>query len=410
MLAHNTFALPTITTTVGILDWTIKEINDMDIKTRNFLALSGHFHPNSDVDRLYINRKAGGRGLKSLKYLLENRIISLRQHLNSIAERSEVLKFVYESELNNIIRVGGELLNRCNLENDLEETPKEISKKFYQKEQEQLIEKYKNKKMHGYFYKKLTSDESIDTSSSNSRSISSNITSHFEGYLGAIQDQEIPTKFLINKRQQDSNQVITCNKNCRLCKSNIEDVNHIISSCPQMSMRYYLPIRHDVVAKNLLKAHIQKHSPTENFKHQTDPEYIYRVGDKEYWWNLSIQTATKVPHNKPDIIIWDRSEKTCSIVEISCPADVNISKKVEEKLNNYGPLVRNMQIMYPEYKFSVAPIIVGALGFVPKCLSKYLRELGFNNTETKRLIRKLQNLSVCGTVKICKTFLRFRDI
>ena len=143
--------------------------------------------------------------------MLENRIISLRQHLNSIAERSEVLKFVYESELNNIIRVGGELLNRCNLENDLEETPKEISKKFYQKEQEQHIEKYKNKKMHGYFYKKLTSDESIDNSSSNSRSISSNITSHFEGYLGAIQDQEIPTKFLINKRQQDSNQVITCN-------------------------------------------------------------------------------------------------------------------------------------------------------------------------------------------------------
>ena len=34
MLAHNTFAIPTITATVGILEWSIKEINDTDIKTR----------------------------------------------------------------------------------------------------------------------------------------------------------------------------------------------------------------------------------------------------------------------------------------------------------------------------------------------------------------------------------------
>ena len=34
MLAHNTFAIPTITATVGTLEWSIKEINDTDIKTR----------------------------------------------------------------------------------------------------------------------------------------------------------------------------------------------------------------------------------------------------------------------------------------------------------------------------------------------------------------------------------------
>ena len=33
MIAHNSFAIP-IFTTVGILDWTIKEINDVDVKTR----------------------------------------------------------------------------------------------------------------------------------------------------------------------------------------------------------------------------------------------------------------------------------------------------------------------------------------------------------------------------------------
>ena len=65
----------------------------------------------------------------------------------------------------------------------------------------------------------------------------------------------------------------------------------------------------------------------------------------EYWCNISIKTATKVPHNKPDIVIWDKLNKECSILEFSCPVDVNISNKVNEKNNRYGMLIRNMQIL-----------------------------------------------------------------
>ena len=45
-----------ITSTVGILDWTFKEVDQIDIKTRKTLAMSGSFHPNSDADRLYFHR------------------------------------------------------------------------------------------------------------------------------------------------------------------------------------------------------------------------------------------------------------------------------------------------------------------------------------------------------------------
>ena len=33
-VSHNAFAVPTLTSTVGILDWTCKEIDQIDIKTR----------------------------------------------------------------------------------------------------------------------------------------------------------------------------------------------------------------------------------------------------------------------------------------------------------------------------------------------------------------------------------------
>ena len=84
-------------------------------------------------------------------------------------------------------------------------------------------------------------------------------------------------------------------------------------------------------------------------------------------------------------------------------------KKAEEKLNNYGPLIRNLQIMYPHYKFQLVPIVTGTLDYVPKCLEMYIHQLGFNKIETKKLVRNLQNISASGTAKSCKIFLRFHD-
>ena len=106
----------------------------------------------------------------------------------------------------------------------------------------------------------------------------------------------------------------------------------------------------------------------------------------EFWWNLSVKTATKLKHNKPDIVAWDRLGKICKMVEISCPADVNVMKKVEEKLKNYGPLICNFQIMYPHYKVQMVAIVIGALGYVPKCLEMYIHQLGFNKIETEKLV------------------------
>ena len=45
------------------------------------------------------------------------------------------------------------------------------------------------------------------------------------------------------------------------------------------------------------------------------------------------------------------------------------------------------------------PIVVGAFGDVPKCLTRFLSQFGFDNIEIR------ENISVSGTVKIRKTFL-----
>ena len=59
VIAHNSFAVPVLTTTVGILNWTIDEIKEIDINPRKQLTMSRNFHPNGDIDKLYLPRGQG---------------------------------------------------------------------------------------------------------------------------------------------------------------------------------------------------------------------------------------------------------------------------------------------------------------------------------------------------------------
>ena len=141
-----------------------------------------------------------------------------------------------------------------------------------------------------------------------------------------------------------------------------------------MSSRYYLPLRHDAIAKYVYEQHRMKLVPGCKVEYPAD-EFIHSEGNIEYWWNLSVKTAMKTKNNKPDLIVWNSEIKTCQVVEFSCPADVNVSKKVSEKENIYGPLICSMQLLYPDYKFELIPIIVGALGSIQPAYYRVLNAL-----------------------------------
>ena len=62
--AINSWAVPVVRCTAGIIDWTQAELEDLDRKIRKLM--SAH-HPQSNVDRLYLPRQASGRGLLQIR-------------------------------------------------------------------------------------------------------------------------------------------------------------------------------------------------------------------------------------------------------------------------------------------------------------------------------------------------------
>ena len=99
---------PVITPTIGILQWTKKEICDIDIATRKILSYTGNLHKRADINRLYVPRKQGGRGLTSVEDIYISRHIILAERLNEQKSMNPFLEKVVEHEQDKIIRLGEE--------------------------------------------------------------------------------------------------------------------------------------------------------------------------------------------------------------------------------------------------------------------------------------------------------------
>ena len=63
----NAWAIGVVRYSAGVLGWGKVELKKMDTKTRRIMTMHGAFHRKSNVGRLYLKRKDGGRGLISVE-------------------------------------------------------------------------------------------------------------------------------------------------------------------------------------------------------------------------------------------------------------------------------------------------------------------------------------------------------
>ena len=64
----------------------MEELRELDQMTRKQMNIYKSLHPRSAIDRLYVPRKKGGRGLQSLEDLVMIEETSLAEYVNNIQE------------------------------------------------------------------------------------------------------------------------------------------------------------------------------------------------------------------------------------------------------------------------------------------------------------------------------------
>ena len=93
--AINTWAVALLRYGAGIINWKVDELIIMDRTTRKTLAMYGALHSDSDIDRLYLKRKHGGKGLISIETcvrLEENNLGLYVRESNEILLKGGIVK------------------------------------------------------------------------------------------------------------------------------------------------------------------------------------------------------------------------------------------------------------------------------------------------------------------------------
>ena len=262
---------------------------------------------------------------------------------------------------------------------------------------------YVDKSQHGFVVRKQLQIEDYNKDMSNSWLSLSGIPSHTEGYICAIQEQEIRTRALIAKREQADNPEY--NDRCRYCNSKKEDIFHLLCSCEKLSASLYLPVRHDEVGKVIYNAII----------HQTYPDHPYVIPSEiwasqslELWWDKRIKVVPSVPNNKPDIVLWKKDKKVCFVIDVCVPLDQNVHAEENTKVNKYTRLIVGLQRLYPDYTYQIIPIVLGATGLITNSLKNNLNNL-FDKKIVPRLIPKLQQKALIGSMRVVKSAMSMKS-
>ena len=115
-----------------------------------------------------------------------------------------------------------------------------------------------------------------------------------------------------------------------------------------------------------------------------NPETVLENETHKVLWDFEIQTDQLISARRPDLVIVNKKQKkrTCRIVDLTVPA----AHRESEKRDKYFDLTRELKKKQWNVKVTVIPIVVGALGTIPK-----------------GLVKGLENLEIRGQLEITQT-------
>uniref|UniRef100_H2ZSY5 Reverse transcriptase zinc-binding domain-containing protein n=1 Tax=Latimeria chalumnae TaxID=7897 RepID=H2ZSY5_LATCH len=319
-------------------------------------------HPRVDTDRLYVKRKEGGRGLRSIAGMVNIEKLALRDYV------------IRNSEIKWRTR-GITIAERC--------------KKYKRNKKNSRYKSWKQKVLHGQYIRQLGEDVNIEQ-------IFSWLTVYLKGETEAL---------LIAAQDQALN--INCHRvrilhsgtesKCRMCKTEEETV-HIILGCKPLANGSYKE-RHNIT-RSIHWALCKKVSvevTNQWWKHQ--PKAVEETTGVKIIWDFGIRTEKEIQVHRPDIALVDKTNRKAKIIDITCPIDYNIGEKEQEKTFFLKEEIEKLW----KVRVEVIPVVIRTLGAVTKKHEDYVKKID-ENIRLEDLQKKCAiKLKLCFCVKVLET-------
>jgi len=367
--AANIWAIPVVRYTAGIVEWTAEDLRTMDTKTRKLLTMHNAFNLNGDVDRLYVARNKGGKGLLEVEQTVREEERALQDYMNIRQDEDRLLKMVVKEHL-------------------LKAT--DSKDEYRQRTNEKRLREWREKRLHGHFHRQTK--DIIDKQESVRWLTDGLMKKGTESLLMAAQEQALRTRYIkyaIDKAKIDPK--------CRWCGTTNETVQHLVSGCTALCDLEYKS-RHNKVASIIhwrlcKKFEIDVHKTW--YRHEPQP--VLENDKVKILWDVNIYTDRVIQARRPDLVVVDKMKKKVTLIDIAIPADKNVIEKEKEKITKYQDLRIELQRLWG-MKVRVVPIVIGALGSIPKDLKKWLKDLDLEDADCSAL----QRAALLGTARLLR--------
>ena len=96
--AINTYAVPVLTYTFGIVRWTQTDLDDLERNIRTMLTANKMLHPNSAIERQSLPRNVGGRGITNLAELHARQINNIKKYFMRRKDESRLHDIIVKTD------------------------------------------------------------------------------------------------------------------------------------------------------------------------------------------------------------------------------------------------------------------------------------------------------------------------
>ena len=88
------------------------------------------------------------------------------------------------------------------------------------------------------------------------------------------------------------------------------------------------------------------------------PESVLENDDYKLLRDFSVRTDHEIGARRPDLMIIDKRERSCQIIDVAIPEDGRVREKEDEKIKKYQDLAREVRGMLG-VRSKVIPVVVG---------------------------------------------------
>ena len=230
-------------------------------------------HPKSDVYRLYIPKKEGGRGLISIEDCVGLALRGLEVYIHGSEERL-------------IQAARGDKID------DLE-----AASALKRSKEEKRLEDWEKKILHGQYLRQTKEGRSDQCWAWLENR---DLKRKTESLIMAAQNQSIRTnlvKAMMDKTQGDSLS--------RVCRKVDESIDHIVSGCSKLAQKE-CKRRHDNLGKTVHWKLARKCNFEAGDKwYEQEPESVLENEDYKILWDFSIHTDHVIEARRPDLVVVD---------------------------------------------------------------------------------------------------------